>query len=263
MPVDEAGLDAFLAAPDAPAEAPAPAVETPAHAAEAVEVPAVEPVAPANSKWDADTEKYIKELRSEAQNYRNRAKQYNDVFEGYEPEAVEEWLSLASTLKADPAAAADRFGELAEAIRGQFTDPAGKEADAAVAAAEDATGLTEEPLTRADLDRIFAERDQKQEMDRLVAKIEVDATALGYQLGTESYDELLFIASRLPSGSIADAHAKMTARNQAIIDKYVADLGGKPAPMIPGNGAPASGETGYKTFEEASSALDAWLANQA
>lgn len=276
MAVDEAALDAFLADPTTPggdlnpdgnAAAPAaPVAEAPAAQADTeVAIPAAETPLPEGETFPRE---YVEKLRRESASYRERAKKYNDVFEGYEPEAVDEWLSLATSLKSDPKAAAERFAELAEAIRGQFADPDGAAADAAVAdaglAPAEAAADAEKPLTRAEVDAILAERDRKAELDRRVAQIEIDARSLGYEPRTEGYDELLYIASTLPSGSIQEAHAKVQARKQAVIDAYVASLGQKPAPVVPNpNGGPASGEVKLRTFEEANSALDAWLANQA
>lgn len=272
--IDEAGLDAFLADPSTPGgdlnptgtaapAAPAAPVSEASTPVEIPEAPAAEAELPAGDTFPRE---YVEKLRRENATYRDRSKKYNEVFEGYEPEAIEEWLSLATTLKENPAAAADRFGELAEAIRNQYADPNSAAADAAVAEAGlegvEAAAEEDRPLTRKELDAIFAEREQKAELQRRVAQIELDATGLGYEKGSDQYDELLFIASRLPNGSIQDAHARMEAKKQAVIDAYIAQLNGAPAPKVPGNGAPQSGETSYKTFEEANSALDAWLANQ-
>ncbi len=276
--VDETALDAFLAADDptgpvTPTEAPAaPAAPVAPAASEAstpVEIPTRPEATPAadakveaavaetgqtEDKWDPETRKYIESLRSESAKYRQRGQRYNDVFEGYEDDAVNEWLELAETLKADPKAAAGRFQEIAQAIL-----DANQEAEVAPVdhAANDA------PLTRAEFDALMAEREKAADLRARTIQIEVDAKTLGYQPGSDDYDELLYTASRLPGGSIQKAHEKIAARKQAVIDSYVASLGQKPAPTVPSAGAPASGEVKLASFEDANTALDAWLANNA
>lgn len=261
MAVDEAALDAFLADPSTPGgdlnptgEAAAAPAETPA-----VETPAAEvehTIPEPTAEQDSFDRAYVEKLRRESAGYRERAKRYNDVFDGYEEDAVNEWLELASTLKNDPRAAAERFQTIAQAIL-EAQEEVAPEAPVDHAA-QDA------PLTRAEFEALMAEREQQAALKARTIQIEVDAKSLGYEKGTEDYDELLFVASRLPNGSIQDAHAKITAKRQAVIDRYVASLAAKPAPTVPDpNGAPASGERKIRSFDEANTALDAWLANQA
>lgn len=285
--VDESALDAFLAGDGeaAPAAAPAapaaPVAEAPASApaepsipaAEAARTPAAEAATPAadaaveaavaatgqtEDKWDDDTRKYIEDLRSESAKYRQRGKRYNEVFDGYEEEAINEWLDLANTLKSDPRAAAGRFQEIAEAILAAEQEAAGQEE------APGAEAPAAETFTRADFERLMAEREAKMDLDRRVAQIEVDARGLGYTVGSEAYQELLWIASNLPSGSIQEAHDRLEAKYQAYYDRRVQALGGKPAPQVPdpNGGVAAPGDGKLKTFADANAALDAWLANQ-
>jgi hypothetical protein len=267
MAVDEAALDAFLATPDAPV-AEAPAAAAPVATAETAPVteaviPAATPAADAavdaavaatgqsEDKWDEKTRKYIEDLRDESAKYRKRGQRYNDVFDGYEEDAVSEWLDLANTLKNDPRAAAERFQTIAQAILEANQEPEVPAVDPNAAA---------EMFTKADFEKLMAERDAKADLDRRVAKIEVDARGLGYEVGSESYQELLWIASQIKSGSIQEAHAKMQAKYQAFFDAKVKEMGGAPAPVVPANGAPASGERQLKTFDQANEALDAYLA---
>jgi hypothetical protein len=271
MAVDEAALDAFLATPDVPAAeapvaaAPAAAPAAPAETAPVTEaaIPAATPAADAavdaavaatgqsEEKWDPQTRKYIEDLRDESAKYRKRGQRYNEVFDGYEDDAVSEWLDLANTLKNDPKAAAERFQTIAQAILEANAEP---EAPAVDPNAEP------EVLTRADFDRLMAEREKQADLARRVTQIEADAKGLGYTPGSDDYQELLWIASSLPSGSVQDAHTKMQAKYQAFFDKKVAEMGGAPAPVVPAQGAPASGERQIKTFEQANEALDAYLA---
>lgn len=283
MGVDVEALDAFLADPatpggdlnptgnEVPAAAPAaPEASAPA-ASEEASIPSREaaPATPSadakveaavaatgqtEDKWDPETRKYIESLRSESAKYRQRGQRYNEVFDGYEDDAVDEWLSLASTLREDPKAAAARFQEIAQAILEANTEP-----EPVVDHAAEAEVMTRAEFERA-LEAKLAERDKAADLARRTAQIEADARVLGYEPGSESYEELLYTASRLPNGSIQAAHEKIAARRQAVIDQYVASLGTKPAPEVPAAGAPASGERKISSFKQANEALDAWLA---
>lgn len=260
MAVDEAALDAFLSDPSTPGgdlnptgEAPAAPASTPeASAASQAEVEHTIPEPSAEA--DTFDRAYVEKLRRESAGYRDRAKKYNDVFEGYEEDAVEEWLTLATTLKSDPKTAAARFQELAEAINAQYQEEA--------AAAEVAAVEGDAPLTRKELEAFWAAKQAESEQAMLVKKIELDAKELGYEKGSDDYELLLFEASRLPNGSIQAAHEKIEARNKAILDAHLAKLGMQPNPKVPVQGAAPSGERQIKTFEEANAALDAWLAQQ-
>ena len=260
MAVDEAALDAFLAS-DGEVAAPA---ETAPETAAPVSAPVAEaevPEPPANQ--DTFDRAYVEKLRKESANYRERAKRYQEAFDGYEPEAVDEFLGLAQSLRADPLNTAERFQELADAIRSQYGNAAGDEAEAALGIADNDPDLSDnKPLTQADFDRMWNEKQREIDLQNRVAKIESDATALGYEKGTRQYDRLLWEATRLPSGSIHEAHEHLQRERQAVIDAYVAEMGGQPAPTVPTGGVPASGEKKLTSFAEANEALDAWLQQQ-
>lgn len=253
MDIDEAALDTFLANDGAPAAEEAPQSDPAPQATE----PEVDlETLPEGDKFDRA---YVEKLRRESANYRDRAKKYNDAFDGYEDEAVQEWLSLATSLRNDPRSAAQRFAELAEAINQQYADEAVSDEPPV---SDNEMFSEDRPLTRAEVEKLLADRDREADMQRRVAQIHADAQSLGYQKGTQDYDRLLWEAGRLPSGSIQDAHAKLQAERQAVIDGYLAKLGTAPNPVVPQGGAPASQEKGFDSFEEASAALDAWLAGQ-
>jgi hypothetical protein len=252
MPVDEAALDAFLAS-DGETTAPAEPQADPAPATEAtteVEIPEL----PADQ--DKFDRAYVEKLRREAASYRDRSKKYQTAFDGYEEEAVQEWLTLAEALKTDPKAAAERFAELAEAINEQYKEPEPEIEDT------DPELGDNKPLTKAEFERLWSEKAKEADLNQRVVKIEADAQGLGYEKGSERYDYLLWRAGRLPSGSIQEAHEHILREEQSIFDRKVQEMGGKPAPQVPADGTAPSGERKIRTFEEANEALDAWLANQ-
>lgn len=255
--VDENALDAFLASDGEEVVTPDASTEPVTEAEVEHEIPEPDP---AQEVFDR---KYVEKLRKESAGYRDRAKKYNDVFDGYEPEAVDEWMNLATTLKSDPKAAAARFAELADAIRAEYGDAAGDDAEATLGISDKDPELSDnQPLTRAEFDRLMSERERTADLDRRVRKIESDAVSLGYEKGSDEYDYLLWKAGRLPSGSVQDAHAAIQAQEQAIFDRRVKAIGDEPNPRVPVGGAAVGHEKPLDTFEEANAALDAWLQAQ-
>lgn len=259
-PENEAALDSMLAAPD---EDATPANEATQEATES-ELPAETETDPApeadeDNLPEGDTFKreYVEKLRRESASYRERAKKYQEAFDGYEDEAVGEWLRLAQSLRNDPKGTAEELAQLVEQINNAYSEQESKnqELDAERQVAEG------EYLSRAEVERMFAEREQKADTERRIAQIELDAQNLGYKLGSEEYDELLWTASKLQSGSIKDAHEKLESRNQAIYDRMIEKMNGKDY-KVPAGVTPPGEDRKIKTFEEANAALDAWLAGQ-
>jgi hypothetical protein len=245
-------LDGQFAAQDA-AGAPPAAPEAPAAPA----APAA-PEAPVDLDGALEGDKfdraYVERLRKEAASYRSKAKTYGDVFDQYEEADREAFLSLAKTLREDPKSAAQEMAAAAEAILKQYEtgQPQGVDADG-------------EPqyLTMADYQRLQEEQAVAAEMKN----IEVEARELGYTIDQKDVDYrlLLITAQNETGGDIAAAHAKIEARNQAIVDKYLAakaaDAEGSPRvpagdAQIPGTAQP------IKSFKDARAGLEAFIAQQ-
>lgn len=263
MAVDEAALDAFLASDGevTPAnDATQEAADT--QLPEGTDAPTSEPSAegePATQdERDTFDRTYVEKLRRESASYRERAKRYQEAFDGYEDGQVDAWLGLARQLREDPRATAQELQALAEQINQAY------EADLEAREAE--TDQGEQYLTRAQVEEIFQERERQADLQRRVNQIEADARELGYNVApdNEDYQELLWVASRTESGDIRAAHAKIEARNQAIYDRMIAKVSGNPNRQVPTGTTPAQGEPQKpKTFAEANEALEAWLASQA
>jgi hypothetical protein len=115
----------------------------------------------------------------------------------------------------------------------------------------------------ADYQRLQEEQAVAAEMKN----IEVEARELGYTIDQKDVDYrlLLITAQNETGGDIAAAHAKIEARNQAIVDKYLAakaaDAEGSPRvpagdAQIPGTAQP------IKSFKDARAGLEAFIAQQ-
>lgn len=246
-------LDGQFAAQDGGGAPPA-GEGTPPPAAEGTPPPA--DTAPVDLDGDLEGDKfdraYVERLRKEAAGYRSKAKTYDDVFSQYEETDRAAFLDLAKMLRENPKAAAEEMSAAAAEILKQY------------APAEPPVGDDGEPqyMTRADYDRL------KQE-DAVAAEtraIELEARELGYTISAKDTDYrlLLLTAQNETNGDIKGAHERLAARNQAVIDKYLAaktaDAEGYKPPadsaQIPGSAEP------IKSFKDARSALENFIAQQ-
>lgn len=231
------------------------AVDTFAQAEQAVEdtddTPEPEP------QGDTFDRKYVEKLRRENASYRERAKKWENVFEGYEEGAVEEWKQMISTFKGDPKSVAEQWAQLSETILAQFTPQEQAEIHEAM---QDA-GNTDTPLTMSQLQEVLAQKEQEWELNGMVEEIESEARELGYNLKSRDYKILLMTAQELPSGSIAEAHALLEGERQRYFDERIAELekqgGGYRAPSSK-VGVPST-EKNIKDFKDAKAALSNYL----
>ncbi len=247
-------LDSFLDSTDQSSAVDTAALTEKAAQEEEITETAEEP----EPQGDVFDRKYVEKLRRENASYRERAKKYESVFEGYEDQAVDEWKSLITGFKNDPRSVAEQMKELADQVLGQFTPAEQEQIKEAVQDGE------EVPLTRAEFDKLIKERENQWEMESLVRDIETEATELGYNLKSREYKILLMTAQELPSGSIKEAHALLEGEKQRAIDEAIAALekeaGGykRPSSMV---GVP-SGEKPIKSMKDAKEALDQFLTAQ-
>jgi hypothetical protein len=232
------------AAPEAPA---APAAPAPV---EVVEPEA--PAAPAADPFEDDgvqqfDRAYVQKLREEAASHRTKAKTYTDAFEPFDEPSREVLLDLARTIAADPVAGAARMKELAALLEGEPETPAVPDPDA------------DRPLTRADLDKIQKERDDKAAEEKVQNGIRQEVVDLGYTLDSRDHYNLLWEASHNHKGDLTAAHKALEAEKQAVIDKYLADKRGTAAgtPLAGSEGTPPANSEPITTFEQARASVEA------
>lgn len=240
--------------PAAPPAEPDPA----AVAAPPAEETAVEDVLddlaglPEDTKFD---KAYVAKLRKEAAGYRTKAKQY-DTFESYDEADRKVWLQMAELYKSDPAAAADYMEAIAKGVKGA----------AVPAPAEPAPG-DDAPLTRAQIEALFSERENAAAVKVETSRIESEAAALGYTPGTKQYRYLCETARDETGGDLKAAHEAIEAEYQARIDRFVGEaarrVDGSPVAPAAGAGAPPSGENAAPTsFKSATQQLRDFLEAQ-
>lgn len=250
-------LDQQFAAQDAAAGAP-PAAEAPA-APPAQEAPAAQE-APLDLDGELEGDKfdrpYVERLRREAAAARTRAKELESVFDGYGDDEREGLAQLARMLKEDPRAAANEMKAAYDAIMAQYQEESAPESDF------------------SDADRIltYGEYQKLQEAQAVQAEqraIEAEARELGYNVKANDTDYrllLLTAQNQTKTGSLAEAHQILKAREQAVIDKYLAAKAADAensyqapadnAGQIPSNSEP------IRSFKDARSALENYIAQQ-
>ena len=230
-------LSDFLDAAEAPEAPPAdPAPEAPADPVVVDPAPEAEP-----TSFDRP---YVEKIRAEAAKYRTKAKELAEQFAPFESYTVEDrkvWADLAKTMAEDPKAGAKWMKEIADSF---------------LTEAEAPPAPVEEPkyMTRAEYDKLRAEESQQNK----IHQIEVDAQKLGYDTDSTDYVQLLLVANRETGGDIHKAHEAIKAKEQAIIDAYVAkqSAAAESSPLAPStSGTAASGQREIKTFRQASQAV--------
>jgi hypothetical protein len=232
---------------------------------EELEVPAGDAVEPSTEAdpfedgADSFDRAYVERLRKESASYRTKAKEHEAYAKSFEPYGEEDravWNEAMRLFAEDPKAGAEYLDKIAKAVMSGY-EKEQAEQDAPI------TDENDKPLTRAEYNSLReAERVQAQQ-DAEVARIEKEAVTLGYDPKSDEYTYLLTVASRLPSGSINEAHAKIEAAHQARIDAFVAskaaDADSAAAPPAEDGGGP-SGETQIRTFKDARAAALARVA---
>jgi hypothetical protein len=192
--------------PVTPAE-PAPTGDAPVVDTPVSDAPVV--VDPADDSIPEALRPYVKQLREEAAERRVALKPFEEAFSNYEPEQAQALLGVVAALS-DPESqldAATQLKELAEAILGDIdlNDP-------------------NRPLTRADLERIEADKQAKAQEEAAVQAVIAEATELGFPEGEgeagRGYRRLMDLAVSETKGDLKAAAAIIQAERDAIIADY-------------------------------------------
>jgi hypothetical protein len=227
---------------------------------EDVQVPVTEEAPPAGdaatetdpfeSGADSFDRAYVERLRKESAQYRTKAKEFEPLAQAFEPYNDEDravWNEAMRLFAEDPKAGAEYMDKIVKAVQAGF-EKERAEAEAPI------TDDNDKPLTRAEYAALREAEKAQAAQDAEVARIESEAKELGYDPASDEYTYLLTVASRLQSGDIKEAHAKIEAAYQARIDKYLAakaaDAEGAGAPPADAGDAP-SGERLIRSFKDA------------
>lgn len=214
---------------------------------------------PFDSGADTFDRAYVERLRKESASYRTKSKEYESYAQAFEPYGDEDravWQEAMRRFNEDPKSGAEYLDQIAKAVLAEYQEKA--DADA-----EPITDENDRPLTMAEYRQLREAEAAKAEQDAEVSRIESEATALGYDPKSDEYTYLLTVASRLSSGSLQEAHAKIEAaydaRVQARLAEMAAEAAGSPTAPNSGSGAAPSGERQLKTWADAERASKARL----
>lgn len=208
---------------------------------------------PFDSGSDTFDRSYVEKLRQESANYRTRAKEYEPYAEllgQYTDEDRAVWQEAMRKVAEDPRQGGEYLRQIADALLAEQLEEREAEGE-------------DRPLTIAEFNRMQAEAAAKAEEQANIERIEKQAAELGYDVSSHHYTTLLTVASRLPSGSIEEAHAVLEAEKQALRDKIIAELQAEaedsPAAPNPGSGAAPTTERQLRTWQDAEMASKARL----
>jgi hypothetical protein len=213
---------------------------------------------------------YVDKIRNEGARYRTEAnsasealRSYTDVFGAYPDEDRQVWFQLARDWAADPARAAAMMQQIAQGVLGDTTQPAQSEPDPfnlqGTPTAEQVAATMSPEQVQAMINDALTARDRSVAEQRAIDGVFAEVRAAGYDPDTAEGFAVLYNANHFTGGDIPKAIEMAKARDQKIIDDFVAGRTGRPLPS-PNNGvAGASAPPEIKNIEDARHATEAFL----
>lgn len=198
--------------------APAPEAVAPPVATPPVTEAAPTPADPFDTGADKFDRPYVEKLRNENAERRVALKKYEEAFGQYDAEAQEVWLGVAKLTATDAKAGAEALEEIVKYIRQGLTPE-----QAADKAGVTTTTEPDKPLTRAELDEYWNTKELESKTAAEGVRIQAEAIAAGYKPGTPEYEALMLLALNHTNLDLGEAIKQTKVREQAIIDKWVAD----------------------------------------
>lgn len=264
---------AFMAAADG---GEAPPASPPADAAPPAEpaAPAASPPAAAEEGDKAGEDRgpvpwgEHKKATDEAARYRTQLRAYEEAFSAWNPDDAQVLLQAVSV--AGRLAAEGRTAEAAGVYR-EIAKVLGPEAAEAVADAVDEQADDDgddELVTKADMERVLAEREEQREYEagvqREMRAIREAADELGFDAQSEEWAEVLALAATFHDGDVRAAASALKAREQAAIDRYLESKKetARKTPRVASGSNPAPASEAPKDIDDASDKLRAFLDSQ-
>lgn len=219
---------------------------------------------------------YVEKLREEAAEYRVRAKEFNEAFEGYDDDTRAKFLDMARGLNDE-----SRHVEVANefvAIGKRVLEAYGV----------DVSNLGEvdpnRPLTLKELEAREAKQAEDRAAQESIARIAKEVEELGYAAGSPDHYALLRVAHDDPDGDLKKAHERLQASTvekakallasddgaelrKGVIEEFIKAVKEKQAthlPTTPATGvAPADpGDEPVTDFSQTRERMDQWLADR-
>lgn len=201
--------------------------------------------------------KYVEKLRKEAADRRTALREWESSFEGFVPEDQKILRDAIQLAASDPVAGSETLREIADLLhKSAGVIKENVEPSTQASAGKKVEDENPEFLTPEDLENFYKSKKNEEAQEAAVTAIFKEAHGLGYEDNTPEMTYLLSIAHQ-EKVSVADAHAKIEGRKQAIIDEYLngrrsdAEKGGALGDL----GAPPSQREAPKNVDDAGKAL--------
>lgn len=180
-----------------------PATETPAEPTRLEDLP---------EHWQTELTK----ARDQAADYRVKAREYHDAFEGYDEPTRDKFLELARGM-ADESKHVETAREFV-AIGRRVLEAYGEDVSKLVGEDPD------RPMTKAEVEAELEAREQRAAEERAtqesIQAIAAEVKELGYTEGSPDHYALLRLANDREDGSLAEAHKQVEAWKKSVIDEW-------------------------------------------
>jgi hypothetical protein len=228
-------------APDAPVgPEPYVAPEPDPEPAPAAEVPAVEVDDPDRDTFDRP---YVEKLRQEAAQYRTRARQYEEAFDGYDDETRQAFLDFARLQYAAANGDEAAMAQLQEFYGDDEDDDTPDDGVPQFQSREEFEQFQRQ-VAREEAERLYQERESHQQQIAAVEQVKVTARAMGYDTASPDYVLLMQFANQPDVISLDDPLVEADRRVKAYQQQLVAQFTGQKAAQADTTVAAPSGNGG-------------------
>lgn len=203
------------------------------------EPPVTQPEVAEETEPKVFDEAYVKELRAENAKWRTQLREYEQEFDGIDPDERRAMAELMRLSVAAQNGDEDAVAQLAELLGDDTTPPA------TPAAPPEFSEDYFRRLAREEVDRVAAEHDTRRMESEGIQDVIRRAEALGYKQGTPDYVLLMQAANAVDPSEhddlIAAGHETVLAYKQSLIEAYLAEKEGRAntAPLVPPTGGVA------------------------
>lgn len=203
---------------------------------------------------DSFPREYVEKLRAEAAQRRTQLREYEQVFEGYEPEERSRYLELVGKLRDQPEAALEEFRGVTERLAKQLGKEFPTMTDAPAPAEEPVSEESDdERIARLVDERLAAEREAREKEEGIKATY-AEAEALSDDYKTTAGKAFLFGVAQEMDVSLAEAHEIIQGLTEQRIAERMPQGGGRnyPPRLPAGSAANAQDQGPATSIKEAS-----------
>jgi hypothetical protein len=204
---------------------------------------------------------YVDKLRDAGARYRTdlnaanaELQAYKGVFGVYPEQERDAWLSLPAAWAQDPAIAVAMMEEIVNNYRAETQQAA----PPAPPAGEALGQLTPDEVKQLIAEQ-FAARDASAREQSAIEGIFAEVRAAGYDPESDDGMAVLYNANHYTNGDIAKAVEMRKARDQKLIDDYIAARSGRPLPSPNGGMMAGAARQPITSIEDARKATEAFL----